>query len=294
MSVATVQPNNSSVQGKVCLVTGATSGIGLVTARELARQGARVLVVGRNPAKCAATIEQIRAQTGNREVEALLANLSSQQQIHGLADQVRQRCARLDVLVNNAGGMWLRRELTVDGLEMTFAVNHLAYFLLTHLLLDTLRASAPARVVNVASYAHHRATLDFENLQGERGYGGWQAYCRSKLANILFTYELARRLAGTGVTANALHPGWVATGFGGNNGWRGRLVQLAARLRGISPEEGAQTVLYLATSPDVSGVSGKYFDHCHAIPSSPASYDEAAAKRLWQVSLELTQLSRVA
>jgi len=278
------------MQGKVCLVTGATSGIGLVTAHELARQGARVLLVGRNSARCAETIEQIRARTGNQDVKALLADLSSQRQIRDLARHVRGRYPRLDVLINNAGGMWLKREVTVDGLEMTFAVNHLAYFLLTHLLLDTLQASAPARVVNVASNAHRKAMLDFDDLQGERHYGGWRAYCRSKLANLLFTYELARRLAGTGVTANALHPGWVATGFARNNGFRGRLFQLAARCLAVSPEKGARTMLYLATAPELKDVSGQYFIRERPVPSSAASYDEAAAKRVWQISLELTHL----
>jgi NAD(P)-dependent dehydrogenase (short-subunit alcohol dehydrogenase family) len=281
---------SSGVSGKVCLITGATSGIGLVTAREMARLGARVLLVGRNPAKCAAVAEQIRTQTG-KEVETLLADLSSQQQLRQLARQVRERSPRLDVLINNAGGLWLQRQRTVDALEMTFAVNHLAYFLLTHLLLETLQASAPARVVNVASEAHRKATLDFEDLQGERHYGGWRAYCRSKLANILFTYELARRLADSGVTANTLHPGWVATGFGRNSGWRGQLLHAAAQCLAISSEKGARTMLYLATAPEVAGISGQYFVRRRPIPSSPASYDEAAAKRLWQISLELTHLA---
>jgi NAD(P)-dependent dehydrogenase (short-subunit alcohol dehydrogenase family) len=279
------------MQGKVCLVTGATSGIGLVTARELARQGARVVLVGRNEARCAAAIEQIQAQTGNREVHALLADLSSQQQMRELAQAFHARYPRLDVLINNAGGLWLRREQTVDGLEMTFAVNHLAYFLLTQLLLPMLKASAPARVINVSSAAHRGATLDFEDLMGEHGFGGWRAYCRSKLANLLFTYELARHLEGIGVTANALHPGWVATGFGGNNRWRGRLLQFAARWLALGPDEGARTVIYLATSPEVAGVSGKYFVRERAVASSPASYNEAAAKRLWEVSERLTQVT---
>src|SRR5262245_17711398 len=200
-----------NMQGKTCLVTGATSGIGLIAARELARRGARVIIVGRNPAKCNDVLAQIQAETGNAEVQALIADLSSQEQVRQLARQFLGRYPHLNVLVNNAGGMWLRRELTVDGLEMTFAVNHLAYFLLTHLLLDAIKSSDSARIVNVASGAHRRATIDFDDLMGERRYRGWQAYCRSKLANLLFTYELARRIEGTGLIANALHPGWVAT-----------------------------------------------------------------------------------
>jgi NAD(P)-dependent dehydrogenase (short-subunit alcohol dehydrogenase family) len=278
------------MRDKVCLVTGATSGIGLVTAHELAARGARVVLVGRNREKCDAAVRQIQTATGNKQVEALLADLSSQQQVRDLARQFRELSPRLDVLVNNAGGIWRPRQSTTDGLEMTFAVNHLAYFLLTLSLLDLLKARAPARVVNVSSRAHEGATLDFDDLQGERRYGAWRAYCRSKLANLLFTYELARQLAGTGVTANALHPGWVATGFAGNNGWRGRLFQFLARRFALRPEQGARTVVYLATSPEVAGVSGRYFDREKAVASSPASYDEAAAKRLWEVSLELTGL----
>jgi NAD(P)-dependent dehydrogenase (short-subunit alcohol dehydrogenase family) len=279
------------MQGQVCLVTGATSGIGLVTVREFAQRGADVVLVGRNPAKTDAVVAQLLAETGNPRIEALLADLSSQEQIRRLASQFRERHNRLDILVNNAGAMWLKRELTVDGLEMTFAVNHLAYFLLTHLLLDTLKASTPARIVNVSSAAHGKATIDFDNLMGERGYRGWQQYCRSKLMNLLFTYELDRRLAGTGVTVNALHPGWVSTGFGAKNGWRGRVLQLAARCFAISSEKGARTILYLASSPEVAGVSGRYFVWEKAVPSSPASYDEETAQRLWQGSLQLTGLS---
>jgi NAD(P)-dependent dehydrogenase (short-subunit alcohol dehydrogenase family) len=276
------------MRDKVCLVTGATSGIGLVTARELVRRGARVVVVGRDPARCENAVRKIADATGGRQAETLLADLSSQRQVRELARQFRERHGRLDVLVNNAGGLWLERRLTEDGLEMTFAVNHLAYFRLTHLLLDTLKASAASRVVNVASAAHRGATLDFNDLQGERGYSGWQAYCRSKLANILFTYELARRLQTTGVTANALHPGWVATGFGGGNGWRGRLLRGVAALFALGEEAGARTSVYLATSPEVEGVTGRYFDRERPVASSPASLDEDAARRLWRVSEELT------
>jgi NAD(P)-dependent dehydrogenase (short-subunit alcohol dehydrogenase family) len=286
-----VLPKDDALKGKVCLVTGATSGIGAVTARELARRGAAVVLVGRDPAKCSAAVAQIQHQTGNTGVEALLADLSSQRQVRELARQFRARHGRLDVLVNNAGGIWLGRLETEDGLEMTFAVNHLASFLLTLSLIDLLKMSAPARIINVASRAHVGASLDFDDLQGERRYSGWQAYCRSKLANLLFTAELARRLAGMGVTANALHPGWVATGFAGNNGWRGRLWRLAARCFAIGPEKGARTVVYLAAAPEVAGVSGAYFVKERPAAPSPAALDRPAAQRLWQVSLALTGLA---
>jgi retinol dehydrogenase-12 len=272
------------MRGKVCLITGATSGIGLVAARELARQGAQVVLVGRNRAKTESVVAGIQSEIPNASAQYILADLSSQAQIHDLARQFHERHHRLDVLINNAGGIWMRRTLTVDGIEMTFAVNHLVYFLLTDLLLDTLKSAAHARIVNVASGAHRRAHLDFDNLQGERGYGGWQQYCRSKLMNLLFTYELARRLTGTGVTANALHPGFVATGFASNNGWKGWLMRMYARLAAISPEQGAHTIIYLASSPDVAGISGRYFVREREQTSSPESLDEAAAKKLWDIS----------
>jgi NAD(P)-dependent dehydrogenase (short-subunit alcohol dehydrogenase family) len=275
------------MQGKVCLVTGATSGIGLVAAREIARRGARVVLVGRDRAKLDAALHEV-SQAGAGPAEGLLADLSSHEQVRALAGQFRQRHDRLDVLVNNAGGIWMRREETADGLERTFAVNHLAYFHLTLLLLDRLKAAAPARVVNVSSRAHRGGKLDFDDLQGKRRYGGWQAYCRSKLENLLFTYELARRLAGAGVTVNALHPGFVATGFAANNAGAGSLLHLGARLFGRSPEKGARTIVYLACAPEPAGVTGLYFVDERPVQSSPASHDETAARRLWQVSLELT------
>ncbi len=282
-----------TMAGKVCLITGATSGIGAVAAEALARRGARVVLVGRNLEKCSRVREQVQARTGNANVEALVADLSSQRQVRQLADAFRKGHDRLDVLVNNAGGLWLKRQETAEGLEMTFAVNHLAYFLLTELLLDLLQASAPSRIVNVASRAHSGAVLPFDDLMGRRRYDGWRAYKQSKLANLLFAYELARRLEGTGVTANALHPGWVSTGFAANNGWLGGLLRTAAGLFALSPEQGAQTIVYLATSPEVAGVSGRYFVREKQAPSSSASRDEVAAKRLWQVSRELIGLSSV-
>jgi retinol dehydrogenase-12 len=195
------------------------------------------------------------------------------------------------VLINNAGAIFNTRRLSTDGIEMTFALNHLGYFLLTYLLLDTLKASPAARIVNVASNAHWNGRLDFDDVQGERRYGGWRAYCQSKLANIVFTYELARRLAGSTVTANAVHPGFVATRFGFNNrGWF-RLFMKVAQLAAISPAEGSETMIYLATAPQVAAVNGQYFVKKRAVNSSKASYDQHAAQRLWQLSVALTGLT---
>jgi NAD(P)-dependent dehydrogenase (short-subunit alcohol dehydrogenase family) len=286
-----MEATGKSMQGKVCLITGATSGIGLVAARELVRRGARVVIVGRDPARCTAAVAHLHEGAADAQVDTLLGDLSSQEQVRQLAAEFLQRHPRLDVLINNAGGLWMDRRLTADALEMTFAVNHLAYFLLTNLLLDRLKACAPSRVVNVASAAHRGVTLPFDDLTGHQGYNGWRTYKQSKFANILFTYELARRLAGTAVTANALHPGWVATGFGKDNGWKGRLLQAAAGLFALSPEAGARTVVYLASSPEVAGVSGRYFVREKAVASSAASYDESAARRLWEVSEQLTGLA---
>ncbi|HEY9078109.1 MAG TPA: SDR family oxidoreductase [Anaerolineaceae bacterium] len=279
--------------GKTCLVTGATDGIGKKTAEALAAQGARVVIVGRNPEKTTRVVEEMRTQSRNEQVEGLVADLSVQAEVRRLAGEVLARCERLDVLVNNAGGVFMRRELSQDGIEMTFALNHLNYFLLTNLLLERLKASAPARVVVVSSGAHLAAKLDFNDLQGERSYQGWVAYSRSKLANLYFAYELARRLAGTGVTVNALHPGFVATRFGLNNQKWGKLFRFS-QLLALRPEQGAETSIYLASSPDVEGVTGKYFDRKRAVKSSAASYDETAARRLWEISLALTGLDQEA
>lgn len=277
--------------GKVMMVTGATSGIGKETARVLASEGTTVVVLGRNLKKTIATVEEIQRGTDNPRVDYLLADLSSQAEIRRLVEEFKQSYDRLDVLVNNAGEFNLWRHESVDGIEMTFAVNHLGYFLLTNLLLDVIKESAPARIINVASGSHWGTSMDFDDLEGERRYRGGHAYGQSKLANVLFTYELASRLKGAGVTVNALHPGFVATNIGANLGWYVRLLKPLMNLFALSIEKGAQTCIYLATSPAVESVSGKYFVECEPVPSSPLSYDEETAKRLWQVSAEMTGLN---
>ncbi len=270
------------------LITGATSGIGRVAAESLAQQGAHVVVVGRNPAKTEAAVADIRRATGSTAVDYLLADLSVQAEVRRLADQFHSRYPRLDVLVNNAGGIFRWRQLSPDGRELTFALNHLSYFLLTHLLLDTLRASAPARIVNVASNAHRIVRgLNLDDLDSAQGYSGLGAYASSKLANLLFTYELARRLEGAGVTANALHPGLIRTGFGAHNGRLWQLIYVFINALGRTPARGAETVIYLAASPEVDGLTGQYFHERQARRSSPASYDEAAARRLWEISAKM-------
>ncbi len=280
-----------TMAGKTVLVTGATSGIGRVMASELAALGARVGIVGRDPARTEAVRDAIRAAGTNQAVESFLCDFSSQKSIRALAREVDARFDRLHVLVNNAGAVNGSRRVTEDGLELTFAVNHLGYFLLTELLLPRLKASAPARIVSTASAAHFGQRIDFDDLQGEKGYRAFRAYGRSKLANILFTRELARRIAGTGVTANCFHPGVVRSGFARND--KG-LIALGAKLGGlfmISPEKGADTGVWLATAPELEGVSGKYFAKRREARGSPAARDEATAKRLWDASEQLVSPS---
>jgi NAD(P)-dependent dehydrogenase (short-subunit alcohol dehydrogenase family) len=278
--------------GKTCLVTGATSGIGAVTARELARLGANVVLVGRSRARCEAAADDVRQVAGESHVDWLVADLSSRSEVRTLAARVHEGYPRLDVLVNNAGGMFQPRRESADGIEMTWALNHLAYFALTVLLRDLLRASAPARVVNVSSMAHRMAgPIDFDDVEGRKFYRPFRAYARSKLANILFTRELARRLDGTGVTANALHPGFVATNIFQGRGYFYRVQHLAAKAFGISPEKGARTTIYLASSPEVEGVTGRYFIKCRPAEPSKAALDDAAALRLWELSEAMTGLT---
>ncbi|MSQ41149.1 MAG: SDR family oxidoreductase [Dehalococcoidia bacterium] len=282
---------DTSMAGKVCLITGATAGLGLATAQALAQRGATVVIVGRNSVKSAAVVHRIQELTGNPSVSSLRADLSSQGDIRRLAEAFKLQHRRLDVLINNAGALHVSRRLSVDGIEMTFAVNHLGYFLLTRLLLDMLIASAPSRIVNVSSAAHEGTQMDFDDPQGEGGYGGIRGYQQSKLANLLFTYALAPRLVGAGVTVNALHPGLIATNLYRSYGPIGALLKLLLRMRGTSPAVGARTIVYLATSPEVEGVTGRYFSQQRAVASSPASYDQVAANRLWEMSEALTGLS---
>lgn len=280
------------MRDKTVLVTGATDGIGKETARRLAERGARVFIAGRNAEKGAAAVRDIATNTGTDQAEFLQADLSVQADVRGLAKAVKQRTNRLDVLVNNAGVIMFRREETRDGIEMTFGLNHLNYFLLTHELLDLLKASAPARIVSVASIAHRRAMLDFNDLQLSRGFGAWKAYSRSKLANIMFTYALARRLEGTGVTANCLHPGFVSSHFGQNGRFLARTgMALAMRFgNAISVAQGAQTSVYLASAPEVTSQSGLYFDEGKAVKSNHASYDRHTQEKLWGISAKMVSL----
>jgi NAD(P)-dependent dehydrogenase (short-subunit alcohol dehydrogenase family) len=280
-----------NMNGKICLVTGGTNGIGKSTAQELARMGTTVVIVGRDAQKTCQVVEEIRAASGNKNVGSLLADLSSQQEVRRLADEFKSKYSHLHVLINNAGGFFMRRLLSVDGIEMTFALNHLASFLLTNLLLDTIKASAPARIINVSSGAHTSGKIEFDNLQGERVYGP-RVYENSKHANILFTRELAHRLEGTGVTVNALHPGFTATGFAKNNGKViAALVSIFAPLVARSPAKGAETSIYLASSPSVEDMTGKYFYDSQVIPAAPQATNMVVARKLWEVSAGMVHLA---
>jgi NAD(P)-dependent dehydrogenase (short-subunit alcohol dehydrogenase family) len=274
---------------KTCLITGASAGIGKEMARQIARSGATVVMVSRSHDRLASAEEEIKREVPAAKTDLLVADLSSQAEIRKLASEFSSRYSRLDILINNAGVLVPNRSLTVDGIETTFAVNHLGYFLLTNLLLETIKSSSPARIVNVSSAAHKSARLDFNDLQNEKRYVGFFVYCESKLANVLFTYELARRLEGSGVTVNCFHPGAIATElFRDQN----VLVRLGTQLFLKTPARGAETGAYLASSPEVQGITGKYFVNKRPARSNMQSHDQVAAKRLWDISAELTGLSK--
>lgn len=280
--------------GRTVLVTGGSAGIGKATALGLARMGAHLAITGRDSKRTRSAAREIRA-TGAGQVDEFVADLSSQSQVRHLASEVLQALPQIDVLVNNAGGYWNTRHITADGLEHTFALNHLAPFLLTNLLLDRLEQSAQGRVVTVSSNAQAMGRIDFDDLQGERSYSGARAYNQSKLANVLFTYELARKLEATSVTANALHPGVVSTSFGAEDPARSqRLLVSFMRPFMKTPAAGAATSIYLASAPDLEQTTGNYFANSNPKRSSPRSYDEDAAARLWQVSADLVRLTAAA
>ena len=282
--------SNGGMGGTTVLITGGTSGIGNATAVAMAAMGANVVVVGRNQERGGAAVEEIKAQSHNESVELMLADLSVQAEVRRLAEEFLERYDRLDVLVNNAGLVQSKRTETPDGIETTLAINYLAPFLLTNLLLGCLEQSVPSRVITVSSEAQRWGTMDFEDMQSRRKYRGFPVYGMTKLANIMFTYELAERLDGTDVSANCLHPGSVGTNFGQNN--RGAMALFFRTFKPFmrSPEQGADTLIWLASSPEIDGVSGKYFSDRKEIEAKKVAYDPAARRRLWEISEELTGL----
>jgi NAD(P)-dependent dehydrogenase (short-subunit alcohol dehydrogenase family) len=285
-----VENVNSGLGGKVVLITGGTSGIGKAAATALAGMGATVVITGRNEERGKRALQEIREESGNDGVELILADLTVQDEVRRLAEELRERHNQLEVLVNNAGLVLSERTETPDGIETQLAINHLAPFLLTNLLLDLLKESAPSRIVTVSSDAHRWAKIDLDDLQSRKRYRGMQVYGKTKLANIMFTYELAERLEGTGVTANCMHPGGVNTNFGNNQGGPMNLLFRLFKPFMRSPEQGADTLIYLASSPEVEGMTGKYLADRKVKAASDAAYDETTRKRLWEASEELTGL----
>ena len=272
----------------VAVITGASDGVGFVSAEVLASRGAQVILIGRDAKKCADAAATIRNATGNERVSFEVADLSLINEVRALGARLLERQPRIDILLNNAGGFFRERRQTDEGLEHTFALNHMAYFVLTDLLLERLGEAKQGRIINVSSRVHKRGTLNFDDLQGQTTYGGWPAYCQSKLMNVMFTQALTRRLDGTAITANSLHPGFVASKFGHNNpGLAGLVMRFAQTLFAITPQAGAKTQVHLATAADLANTSGRYFEKSKAVTPSPESQDEAAQERLWRISSEI-------
>ena len=279
----------SDLKGKTVLITGATAGIGYETALGVAKLGAHVVLVGRNPEKTKRVCDELKAATGNQQIDFLLADLSLLADVRKVAAEFLSRFGILHVLINNVGAINLKREVTKEGHELTFAMNHLGLFLLSELLTPALQKGAPSRIIVLSSDAHRASGLDFDDLQSERGYSSFRAYARSKLMNLLFTRELSRRLADQKITVNAVHPGMVASNFMAKPGVMGKIANGFVSIFGLSPEAGARTSVYLASSPDVEGVTGKYFVKSKARTPSRAAQDDEAAKRLWEISAKLTR-----
>lgn len=281
----------AQLKDRIILITGATSGIGKAAAHLITAMGAQVVITGRNKEKLEMTVQELKSQTGNESVIYLVADFCDLDQVREMASNFEARYARLDVLVNNAGAFFNKRRETIYGVEKTFVVNHLAPFLLTNMLMETMQRSEEGRIVNVSSDAHQYGSLDFDDLELKHGYTGMKAYARSKLSNILFTYEAARRLAGSTITVNALHPGHVATNIFRNDfSFIGPALKWVMGLFSLTPEEGADNTVFLATSPEVKGMTGQYFVKREAVRSSPRTYDENLATKLWQISEKLTSL----
>jgi NAD(P)-dependent dehydrogenase (short-subunit alcohol dehydrogenase family) len=285
-----MQYSDSNMKSRVCLITGATSGIGFAAAKELARLESNVTIIGRNKEKCNETVSKIIEYTGNPNVDFILADLSTLSEVRNAAIQFLEKNRKLDVLINNAGVSLGKYQETTEGIEKTIVVNHLSHFLLTNMLLDTIKKSAPSRIINVSSELHRRAQINFDDLYMKNNYRGMKAYGNSKLMNILFTYELSRRLEGTRVAVNAMHPGLVRTNLGGNSGIISKMIWSLITLFAKSAEDGAKTIIYLATEPRIENITGKYFSNEKEVNSSTLSYDEKISERLWSMSKKLTGL----
>ena len=279
------------MQGKVVVITGGTSGIGQVAAEKLAAMGARIVLVARSRQRGEAALSRLQEIAPGRKHDAHYGDLSHLSELRRVAREIADEEPRIDVLINNAGAMFGQRQVTEDGLELTFATNHLSYFVMTHGLSERLITSAPSRVINTSSHAHYRGTVDFEDLQYEHNYKGFMAYSRSKLFNILFTRSLARRLAGTGVTANSLHPGFVKTRFGDESGGAMARIIGLMKLFAISPEKGAETIVYLASSSEAAQANSLYFFKNKPVEPSKLAQDDAAAERLWQETAKIAGIT---